>query len=287
MKLKFVKEISEPNVSEAQIQREFETNLSVLEENLQYVDSFIRIGNGIVDALALDEDLRPVLIEFKKPEASEQDALIQVLDYYTWCVENLEWLEERIRKTKPDLLKTEEKPSEDIRIMVIARDFEDRVVRIASALEPDVELVSYNFFEKSAEEMGLTYTVVLDTRLTPAAPPEIKTIEDHFRGREKMRTVYDVLVEKVKSMDSQIEPKPAKYSITFKHSINFMYLEPRKDKIRLTIIGLSSEPASSRITTVSSPWALKGKWGITDISKVEEIDNDLLNWIRHAYERAV
>jgi len=287
MKLKFVREISEPNVSEAEIQKEFEENLSVLEENLQYVDSFVRIGNGVIDTLALDEDLRPVVIEFKKPEASGQDALIQVLDYYTWCVENLDWLEERIKKTKPNLLKPDEKLSGDIRVMVIARDFDDRVVRVASALEPDVKLVSYSFFEKSADEIGLTYTVILDTSLTPPSPPEIKTIEDHFKGREKMKPVYDALVEKIKSIDPQIEPKPAKYSITFKHNINFMYLEPRKDKLRLTILGLSSEPPSSRITTISASWALKGKWGIADVSRIDEIDDELLNWIRHAYEKAV
>lgn len=81
-KLTLMKESVEA-IAESDIQREFETNLGVLEENLQYIDSFIRIGLGMVmDTLAVDSNLKPVIIEFKKPDASDQDALIQSLDYY-------------------------------------------------------------------------------------------------------------------------------------------------------------------------------------------------------------
>jgi len=81
MKLKILKE-AQVEVGEAKIQKEFESNLGLIEDNLQHVDSYVRIGNGVIDTLAIDDDLRPVVIEFKKPDASEQDAMIQALDYY-------------------------------------------------------------------------------------------------------------------------------------------------------------------------------------------------------------
>jgi hypothetical protein len=60
MKLKPLKSVEQVKVSEAEIQRVLESNLDQIEEGLKLVGSFVRIGIGVIDTLALDEDLVPI-----------------------------------------------------------------------------------------------------------------------------------------------------------------------------------------------------------------------------------
>jgi len=75
VKIKIVKP-SEIDLSEKEIQEAFETNLEILEEGLQKIGSFVPIGTGVIDTLAIDEENNPVLIEFKKLGNFDRDALI-------------------------------------------------------------------------------------------------------------------------------------------------------------------------------------------------------------------
>jgi hypothetical protein len=293
MKLKILKGV-QIEVGEAEIQKEFESNLGLIEDGLQHVDSYVRIGNGIIDTLAIDGNLRPVIIEFKKPDAPEQDALVQALDYYRWCIENLDWIERYIKKFKPALLPADKKLSSEVRIILVARDFEDRIKRIALAVEPEVKLISYSFFEKGPEEVGLGYRVVIDSSEEEITAPEIyTTISERFEERPDVRPTFDRLVQRIReSVDPEIDIekskniKAAKYSIVFKHKINYMYLNFRRDHLRLTILGLASEPPNERIIVITAPWAQKQKWGEVKISRPEDTDDELITWIKNAYAQA-
>lgn len=293
-KLKILKEV-QVEVDEAGIQKEFESNMGLMEDNLQHVDSYVRIGNGVIDTLAIDDDLRPVIIEFKKPDASERDAMIQALDYYVWCMENLDWLEKYVRKFRPSLLPADKKLSDEVRLMVIAKDFEDQIKRIALAVEPEVKLISYNFFEKAPDKVGLGFRVVVDSSEAGIKPIEIPpTISEHFDERPELRPAFDRLVARIKeSVDPEIDMekskniKSAKFSIVFKHKINYIYLNFRRDHLRLSILGLASEPPNERIIVITADWAQKQKWGEVKISKPEDVDDELMTWIKHAYDRAV
>lgn len=295
MKLKFLKGAQEVEVDEGEIQKEFESNLGLIEDNLRYVDSGVRIGNGIIDTLAIDDDLRPVIIEFKKPDASERDAMIQALDYYVWCRENLDWLEKYIRKFKPSLLPADKKLSDEVRIMVVAEDFEDRVKRIALAVEPEVKLISYNFFEKTPDEVSLGFRVVVDSSEAGIKPVVIPpSIAEHFDERPELRPAFDRLVTQIKELvDPEIDVeksknvKSAKYSIVFKHKINYIYVNFRRNHLRLSILGIASEPPNERINVITADWAQKQKWGEVKIFKPEDVDDELMTWVKHAYDRAV
>src|SRR5881396_2262438 len=92
------------DISEKEIQHVFETHLGDIEEGLQHVHSFVTIPVGFIDTLSIDSEGRPVIVEFKKPESSDKDALIQALDYYSWCKQNPAWLDGYIKKMKPDLI---------------------------------------------------------------------------------------------------------------------------------------------------------------------------------------
>lgn len=64
MKVTFVKP-EKIDVAESDIQKEFEKNLEHLDDSgLKYVASYVPIGTGIIDTLAVDDDLNPVIIEY-------------------------------------------------------------------------------------------------------------------------------------------------------------------------------------------------------------------------------
>lgn len=54
------------NLPEIEIQRAFEDSIESIEKGLTYITSFLTIGTGIIDTLAVDEDNNAVIIEFKK-----------------------------------------------------------------------------------------------------------------------------------------------------------------------------------------------------------------------------
>ncbi|MEM2619508.1 MAG: DUF5655 domain-containing protein [Candidatus Hadarchaeales archaeon] len=294
MKLKMLKE-AQVEVSEEEIRKEFESNLGLIEKGLQYIDSLVRIGNGIIDTLAIDGDLRPVIIEFKGPGGSEQDALIQALDYYTWCKENLDWVEEYIRKSKPALLPEGKKLSEDVRIILIAKDFEDRIKRVCLVVEPEVKLISYSFFERTPEEVGLLPRIVLDSSEEKGIRLEIPTtISEHFEEQPELRPAFDELVSRIKqSVDPEIDVdkskniKAAKGYIGFWHKIIYMYLQVRRDYLLLSILGLASKLPNERIIPITArAWPPKQKWGRVKISEPKDVDDELISWIKEAYNLA-
>src|SRR2546426_6198212 len=78
---------SDDKLSELDIQRAFEKDLARLEDGLTYVASFLPIGTGIIDTLAIDDENNLVIIEFKKAGGDfDEGALIQLMNYYSWFV---------------------------------------------------------------------------------------------------------------------------------------------------------------------------------------------------------
>jgi RecB family endonuclease NucS len=64
--LEFLKSLSDTEIKEMDIQKLFEKHTQDFEEGLKYVSSLVGIGVGVIDTLAVDDDNRPVIIEYKK-----------------------------------------------------------------------------------------------------------------------------------------------------------------------------------------------------------------------------
>lgn len=122
-------------MSEREIQSAFERAYEQIEPGLKWIASFVGTGRGIIDSLAIDQEGNPVVLEFKREGASTYDALIQAMDYAVWCSENFEWIEKTIRNTGHS-----DPIQRDIRIMVVASEFDERIKNAARALEFDISL---------------------------------------------------------------------------------------------------------------------------------------------------
>jgi RecB family endonuclease NucS len=93
-----VLKVIDTRIPESELQATLDKNLEILEEGLKHLDSYVNIGIGQVDSLAIDINNNLVIIEYKSAGGSDKDALIQALSYYTWLNENITWLKEYLRR---------------------------------------------------------------------------------------------------------------------------------------------------------------------------------------------
>lgn len=283
MKLRIAETVSE-KISEADIQKAFEDNLEAIDEGLSYVASYLPIGTGIIDVLAVDEDKNAVIIEFKKAGDFDEDALIQLMNYYSWFVtdENHKlYLENVIRKIKPEIDKIE-----DIRLIAVVSEVSDRVKNACWALEPPIKLVSYSLSRDSSGDIVIHPVEVLDTSVggeTIIKPP--KTEEDHLKEHESFRAIYHTLKE---SILSDIDPN-VKFNYSPQNYIGvvrrrtFLAIKFQAKWVRLDVL---VKPKDVNFNSRVIDYGPNSEWSYIILESPQQIDEALIEILKVAYEKA-
>lgn len=135
-------------------------------------------------------------------------------------------------------------------------------------------------------------TIITVQTAGPGAPPEVVppseeeyTIEDKFTGNyAAMKPLYDELERRVKQLGPDVICYAKKYYIAFKRSKIFGVVHNYTTRIDLGLC-LEEGTDSPRLVDASN-------WGWSRISKavrlvdVEGLDDEVMEWLRHAYERS-
>jgi hypothetical protein len=273
---------AEESADESEIQRAFEGNLTSIEEGLVYVASYVPVGTGIIDTLAVDDENNAVLIEFKKTGDFSSDALIQLMNYYAWFArdENHKaYLRDVVRKVKPELGEVEE-----IRLIAVVSNVDDDVKDACWALEPSVKIVSYTLFRDKSGELNLIPSVILDTDVGERRVRPPKTEEDHLKSHETFRPLYMSLKKQIQEkIDTNVRfnPAPQDY-IGISRRRMFGAVRFKNAWIRIELL-LRADEISNNPRYVDYP---SGEWGYVHLKSESEIDEELLSWIKKAYEKA-
>ena len=288
MKLKFAKP-EKKDIPEADIQKEFEKNLGHLDDSgLKYVASYVPIGTGIIDTLALDDDLNPVIVEYKRPGAFDRDALFQLMNYYSWFASDenhVSYIREYVRKVKPELLTGS--MTSDLRLIAVVSDVEEEVKNACYALEPAIQVVQYRF-SKMEEDGSLIMIpqIVLDTREYEREITPPKTIEDHFRNRDTAKAVFEKLLDELrKSCAPEIKTAPTKFYIniyTREGGRGFLGVIPTRSHLRLDFKGNIHE-GRFRPWTSNTAWGRSGEGGTVFLTSIDQLDTQLIDWLKDAY----
>lgn len=132
---------------------------------------------GRLDLLGVDPDGRIVVIELKAKEDDRQ--LQQALDYYDWTLESIDFIRDAY-KEKLNAYKREIK-GEMPRIILVAPEFNDRMLKAVKYLNQDIEimLLRYVCFKISEDRKEIVFL--------PIDVPPIRGIE------EKPRTMQEFL----------------------------------------------------------------------------------------------
>ncbi len=284
--LKIVKNLTNADIDEKEIQKAFENNLDTIEEGLKYIGSFIPIGTGVIDTLALDDENNPVIIEFKKQGKFDEGALIQVMNYYSWFKSD----ENHFLYIK-DIAKKSgfENIGNNLGLIIVLSDVRDDVKNACWALEPNIKIVEYFLSRDSKGEIQIVPKVVIDTSV--GGEREIKTPkteEEHFKGKESLRPIYEALIKEIKEkIDMKIKPNPAPQDyIALTNRNNFCGIHVKSKFLRLDLL-----LAPEDINDNNNPKRLIGhtwndEWSFVRVSSKNEIDEELLKWIKVAYDKA-
>lgn len=281
--IKFAKESNE-DISEKEIQEKFEKNLESLGDwELKYVSSFVNVGIGVIDILAIDSDNNPVIIECKKIGKNfDRDALIQLMRYYSWFIDsgnNILYLKNIISKMLPDIKEV----GDNISLVAIVGDVEDDVKNACKALEPQIMLVTYSLIEGSGKEVILSPKIVLDTAIgREKLLKEPKTEEDHLKGHDNLKPIYEEFKKRVLEIDSKIRINPSpQYYIGFIARKKFIEVTFKKNWLR---IGLPLEAEEANFDGYKETEGYV--WGYLHIKSLEEINEELMGVIKKAYNKS-
>lgn len=106
-------------------------------------------------------------------------------------------------------------------------------------------------------------------------------VDAQYQGKEHLRPIHDAVVAVVSGFGDDVEIAPKKASVSLRRSKQFALIEPAT-KTRVDVgINLKGEPPSDRLEAAGGMCTHRVR--LTDVS---EVDDELMGWLRQAYERA-
>ncbi|HXG07324.1 MAG TPA: endonuclease NucS domain-containing protein [Nitrososphaera sp.] len=262
---------------EKDVQRAFESDLSKLEEGLEFIESEVVIGTGRIDTLAFDTNSsRPVFIEYKRRGEFDKDALIQLMDYLSWFARDenrMTILEKIIRQRKPDIEDFE--PS--IRLICVVSDIDDRVRNAIYAIANHVKVISYMVARDTGNNIVLVPKLEVDNAEIEPQIREVATEAELLKKHPHLQEVFN-------DLRAHLE-KDGAFSYTTARSFRF-----KKDRVfaitrfRKRYIQLELRVGKGKVTDPDFKYWRQGEssWGYTYIYPSKGIPDKITSWIEIA-----
>ena len=110
-------------------------------------------------------------------------------------------------------------------------------------------------------------------------------VEDQYRGKESLFPIYEVLIDFVKTLGSDVTITPKKGSVSLIRKRQFCLIKPAT-KTRIDIgLKLKDKEIGDRLGN-SGPFGSMCTHRVK-ISSQDEVDSELKAWIKEAYEKSV
>ena len=198
---------------EIKIERESElrsmlgNNPNIIENGLVVLKQEFSTESGLIDLLCADSEGRLCIIELKLGQ--DDNMLLQALRYYDWVYSNRDRIREMFKGTKID-------SNKEPKIILIARDFSETLIKSVKYVSPRVDLYSYKYLQslKSGEKGLLLIPITVEEPEAPPEPPP--TLEDHINyvTDPKVNDVLKKFLDKLRSMGEGVRLNPTKYFIS-------------------------------------------------------------------------
>ncbi len=108
-------------------------------------------------------------------------------------------------------------------------------------------------------------------------------IETQYKGKEHLKAFYDKLIAEIEKFDGDFEIAPKKTYVSLKRKKQFVILNPAS-KTRFEIgFNLKGTVAKGKLENEKPNGICSHKINLADIS---EIDKEVIDWIKMAYENA-
>lgn len=109
-------------------------------------------------------------------------------------------------------------------------------------------------------------------------------IDQYAKGKEHLKPIYELLVEKIKPLGSDIDFVPKKSSVSCVRKKQFTLIQP-STKTRIDLgLKFKDKPHVGRLET-SGPFGAMCTHRV-QLTEISQVDDELLGWIKEAYEGA-
>lgn len=157
-------------------------------------------------------------------------------------------------------------------------------------------LLSQQPFSKHGEYMtflkkehGITHGfanfITLKFREADAASANaVDLIANQYSGKENLKPVFDTLLKIITNLGADVEVSPKKSAVSMRVKRQFALIQPSTKKRIDLGLKLNDMPHTGRLET-SGPFGTMCTHRV-QITKLNQIDDELLGWLKEAYEQA-
>jgi hypothetical protein len=164
----------------------------------------------------------------------------------------------------------------------------DELIQIGLATGTDKHTAIRKFFQ---DEYGLTYgnantlAVLTRDKLKGAAGEEENFVDVQYSGKKAaLRPIYDALIEQVGSFGDDVEIAPKRTYVSLRRNKQFGLVQP-STATRVDVgINLPGVPPTDRLEASGSFNTMVSHR--VRLSGADEVDADLIGWLRLAYDQA-
>jgi predicted transport protein len=108
-------------------------------------------------------------------------------------------------------------------------------------------------------------------------------IESQYKGKESLKAFYDKLISEIQQFDGEFEIAPKKTYVSLRRKKQFIVLNPAS-KTRFEIgFNLKGVEATGKLQNEKPDGICSHKISLSDIT---EIDQEVIDWIRMAFNKA-
>jgi len=133
---------------------------------------------------------------------------------------------------------------------------------------------------------GFANLVAMKARGADAGSVENKDdlIEKQYKGKEHFKAIYDTLIGEIKKFGKDVEVAPKNAYVSLRRKKQFALLQPAT-KTRFEIgINLKGQEAGGKLEVNPASNAMCSHK--ISIEKIEDVDQEVVRWLKNAYENA-
>ena len=139
-------------------------------------------------------------------------------------------------------------------------------------------------------EHGFTYGfanfVAHKARQSDAASSDDQTlVDEQYQGKEDLRPIYEALKSRIEGLGDDVKVAPKKAAVSFIRKFQFVLIKPATKKRIDLGLKLKGVPITERLQD-SGPFGTMCTHRV-QITDVADVDDELLAWIKQAYEASV
>ena len=109
-------------------------------------------------------------------------------------------------------------------------------------------------------------------------------VEAQYQGKENLKPIFDKLLSAISKIGSDVEVAPKKSAVSFRVKRQFALIQPSTKKRIDLGLKFNDKAVDGRLEN-SGPFGTMCTHRV-QLTEIEQVDNELLAWIKAAYEEA-